>query len=144
MNQGRILSVGEDELFHQSLHDIVKKERGLEIVGECTSVEAALGQIDTLVPNIVLSEFWLSGMDRVIEACHRLTRSGFACDVIILCGGQKPIGDALTVGATDYFYQDGRSEKIVNTIRLACRLQSFRAKLGTDYYRISSRDVIRL
>ena len=144
MTQGRILLVGEDELFHQRLHGILEKERGLEIVGDCTSVEAALCQIDTLVPNIVLSEFWLSGMDRVIEACRRLTISGFACDVIILCGGQWPISNASATGAADYFYKDGKPEKIINAIRLACRLQLLMAKLETDYYRISSRDAILL
>ncbi len=134
MDQGRILIAGEDELFHYRVHNILEKERGLEIVGGYASVEAALGQIDSLVPNIVLSEFWLPGMDRLIEACYRLTRSGFACDVIILCGGQGPIGCAPATGATDYFYQDGKPEKIIKVLRLACRLQALRAKLEPDFY----------
>ena len=144
MDIGRILLVDEDELFHRRLHDILEKERGLEIVGDCNSVEAALCQIDSLVPNIVLSEFWLSGMDRVIEDCRRLTISGFACDVIILCGGQRPISCASATGAAGHFYVDGKPEKIINAIRLACRLQSLRAKLETDFYQVSSRDTIRL
>lgn len=144
MDTKRILLVGADEVFRCRLHDILEKERGLEIVGECTSVEAALCQIDSLVPNIVLSEFWLSGMDRVLETCRRLTISGFACDVIILCGGQEPISYASATGATDYFYQDGKPEKIINAIRLACRLQLLRAKLVTDFYQISHREAIRL
>ena len=144
MNQKRILLVGEDELFHRQLHDILEKERGLEIVGDCTSVEAALCQVDSLVPHIVLSEYWLAGMDRVIEVCHRQSISGFACDVIILCGGQRPVSCASATGAADSFYQDEKPAKIIKAIRLACQLQSVRTKVEADFFQVSSRDAIRL
>jgi len=98
MKKGRILLVDEDELFRIQVRHMLERQEDMEIVGDCTSAEEAISQIETLSPNIVLMDAQLPGMNG-IEACRHLTGNGDDCDVTMLSTCQELISDALKAGA---------------------------------------------
>lgn len=101
MEKARILLVDDNSLFRRGVRHRLEQEEDMEIVGECTSAEEALSQLETLSPNVVIMDTWLPGMNG-IEACRRMTGNGHVCDVIMLGTGQELIAHALIAGATGF------------------------------------------
>ena len=123
MKKVRILLVGENEFFRRRIRHSLEQEEDMEIVGDCTSAEEALSQVETLFPNVVLIDAWLPGMDG-IEACRRLAGNGHAYDVILLTTGQELMANALTAQAAGFFPKELKQGQLVTAIRLAYKWQS--------------------
>ncbi len=135
MEKARILLVDEDKIFRMKVRHTLEREEGMEIIGDCTSAEEALSQVDILSPNIILMDTLLPKMDG-IEACRHLTGNGHTCDVIMLSADQELVSYALSAGATFYFPKDLRRKELATAVRLICKWQSLKAENDTSVYSI--------
>jgi len=67
-----VLVVDDQEIFRQTLCDLVAATEGLRLVGEAVSGEEALEAVERLSPAIVIMDVRMPGMGGV-EATRRLT-----------------------------------------------------------------------
>jgi len=94
---------------------MLEEEKDMEIVGDCSSVEEALLQVETLSPNIVLTDIEMSGIDG-IEATRRLCQKGTP-PVIILTLHEDCLAEALEAGAVGYLLKDIKCQELVQAVR---------------------------
>ena len=82
MKDIRILLVDNHEVVRRGERNMLGQEEDMEIVGDCSSAEEALPQMEILSPNVILMETKMPGMVelRLPAAC---SKNG--CPVMSLC-----------------------------------------------------------
>jgi DNA-binding NarL/FixJ family response regulator len=79
----RVLVVDDQERFRRVMRAVVKETPGFEVVGAAVSGEASLVAAAELVPDLVLMDVQLPGIDG-IEASRRLTATKGGPMVVLL------------------------------------------------------------
>ncbi len=97
----RIVLVDDHALLREGLRRILERELDLEIVGEAETGEAALELVAHLIPDIVLMDVRMPGMDG-IEATRRLGASHPQVQVLVLSAYPEFTREALQAGAAGY------------------------------------------
>ena len=112
----RIVLVDDHQVVRQGVRAMLSIEKDMEIVGDYGSVEEAIPQIEKLLPDIVLMDFRMPGMNG-IEACSQIRAKGLACDVIMLTLYEEHFAEAMRAGAKGYLPKDMKREELISTIR---------------------------
>jgi len=118
----RVVLVDDHQVVRQGVRAMLSIERDMEIVGDYGSAEEAIPQIEKLLPDIVLMDFRMPGLNG-IEACRQIRAKGLACDVIILTLYEEHFAEAMRAGAKGYLPKDMKREELVSTIRQVYRLK---------------------
>ncbi len=107
MKDIRVLLIDNDENVRRRVRDILGKEGGVEVVGECLSVEDAILRMVVLRPDVILIDTLLPDID-LIKATSSLKGSSpdKGIDVIFLADSSDYWVDALRAGATGYLLKD--------------------------------------
>jgi DNA-binding NarL/FixJ family response regulator len=112
----RILLVDDHQVVRQGVRAMLSIENDMKVVGDYGSAEEAMPHIERLLPDIVLLDFRLPGLNG-IETCRLMKAKGLACDVVILTLYEEHFAEAIRAGAKGYLPKDMKREELVSTIR---------------------------
>ena len=112
----RILLVDNHEVVRCGVRSMLEQEEDMEIIGDYSSSEEALLQIETLLPNIILIDTKMPGIGG-IEATRHFHQKRMPCNVIMLTPYENYLAEALEAGAAGYLLEDIERQELVQAIR---------------------------
>ncbi|MBU1002748.1 MAG: sigma-54 dependent transcriptional regulator [Proteobacteria bacterium] len=139
----QILVVDDEKDIRLSLRGILEDE-GFE-VDEAESGEAALAYLEDRLPDLLLLDIWLTGMDG-LEVLTRI-RGGVAPPPVIMISGHGNIETAVNAikkGAFDFIEKPLSLEKVIVCVHKALEFNSIRRENIALRQRLSSNEVHEL
>jgi DNA-binding NarL/FixJ family response regulator len=114
----RILLVDDQRLMREGLRILLELESDLEIVGEAGDGQAALDAYANLLPDVVLMDVRMPGMDGV-EATWRLRERWPDASIVILTtfDDDEYVFEGLRAGALGYLLKDVSGHDLAQAIR---------------------------
>ncbi len=114
----RILLVDDQRLMREGLRILLELEPDLQIAGEAASGEAALQEFERLMPDVVLMDVRMPGMDGV-EATWRLRERWPEARVVILTtfDDDEYVFEGLRAGALGYLLKDVSGHDLAQAVR---------------------------
>ncbi len=100
MNPLRILIVDDEPLARDRLRGLLRREPGVEVIGECASGEEALAAIPAQKPDVVFLDMQMPGGDG-LHVIGRLPADGRPAIIFATAHEQYAV-HALNVKAADY------------------------------------------
>jgi len=133
----RILLVDDHAVVREGLKHILAHEEDMEVVGESANGQEALSQVETLCPNIVLTDIKMPVMDG-IELIRYLKEQYASCNIIALTIYDEYLAAAMEAGARGYLLKDIKAEELTQAIRQVhlgevVISQSFAPEIRTEY-----------
>ena len=116
----RIMIVDDHTMVRRGLATILKVFDDLKLVGEAESGEAAIQLCAEVLPDVILMDMSLPGMDGA-TATHAIRKKVPQTQVIVLTSFKegKLIKQALEAGAIGYLLKDVSADDLVQAIRSA-------------------------
>jgi len=110
--------VEDDSRIRHSLAAILARAEGVTCVGEFGSGEAAVAQLPTLKPRIVLMDINLPGMDGV-ECVRKLASQLPETQIVMLTVHEDTdaIFQSLSAGASGYLLKPARASELIAAVR---------------------------
>lgn len=117
-----VLLVDDHRVVRQGLRDFLELQEGIEIVGEASSGEEGVRVAQELLPDVVLMDLVLPGIDGV-EATRRVKISSPSSRIIVLTSfaDDAKVFPAIKAGAISYLLKDVQPEELARAIRAAQR-----------------------
>ena len=114
----RVFLVDDHEIVRRGIAEIIDAERDLEVVGEASTAQQAIGRVAAILPDIVVLDVRLpdgSGVDvcRSILSAHPEMR----CLMLTAYDDDQASYAAVLAGASGYVLKDIRGQKLVESIR---------------------------
>jgi two-component system, NarL family, response regulator LiaR len=115
-----ILIVDDHEVVRKGIRAYLETLPDFEVVGEAVSGEEAVTLVGDLIPDIVLLDLIMPGMDGV-EATRRIKQISPRTQVVVLTSYHEDIHifPALKAGAIAYILKDMKMEKLVDVLHRA-------------------------
>jgi two-component system invasion response regulator UvrY len=114
----RVFMVDDHALVRTGMRMILAAQADIEVIGEAETGEAALPQIRSLKPNVVLCDLHLPGISG-LEVTERVVRGRYGSRVIVVSvleDGPLP-KRLLDVGAWGYVGKGGDAAELVRAVR---------------------------
>ncbi len=117
-----VLLVDDHRVVRQGLRDFLELQEGIEVVGEAASGEDGVKLAQELLPEVVLMDLVLPGIDGV-EATRRVKAVSPSSRVIVLTSfaDNDKVFPAIKAGAISYLLKDVQPEELARAIRAAQR-----------------------
>lgn len=114
----RILLVDDQRLMREGLRMLLELEPDLEVVGEAADGAAALSEYARLLPDVVLMDIRMPGMDGV-EATRRIRERWPDARIIIVTTFDEDayVFDGLRAGALGYLLKDISGHDLAQAVR---------------------------
>jgi DNA-binding NarL/FixJ family response regulator len=121
----RVLIADDHGVVREGLSRLLQAADGIEVAGVAADGEAAVAQAQAVVPDVVLMDLDMPGIDG-IEATRRISAGNGTAAVLVLTSfsDQPRILGAIEAGAVGYLLKDASSEDVVAGIRAAARGES--------------------
>lgn len=115
-----ILIVDDHEVVRNGIRAYLEKISDFNVVGEGASGEEALSLVAELIPDIVLLDLILPGIDG-IETTRRIRQISPRTKVVVLTSYHEDVHifPALKAGAISYILKDMKMEKLVDVLHRA-------------------------
>lgn len=140
----RIIIADDQSLFREGLHTLLSVQPEFEVIGEAGNGEEVLRLVAEHLPDVVLMDLRMPGMDGV-SATRRLHGKYPGVKVIVLTtfDDDEDVFEGLRAGAVGYLLKDVSSSKLFEAIRAAAKgeyflLPSITAKIVSELKRVSS------
>jgi NarL family two-component system response regulator LiaR len=119
-NRTSILIVDDHEVVRNGIRSYLETIPDFQVVGEAASGEEALPMISELIPDIVLLDLIMPGMDG-IEATRRIRQISPRTQVVVLTSYHEDVHifPALKAGAISYILKDMKMDKLVEALHRA-------------------------
>ena len=116
----RLLVVDDHPVVRDGIVGMVASDPHVEVVGEASDGAEAVRLARALLPDVVLMDLRMRGMDGV-AAIRELTRLGLPSRVVVLTtfDGDSDVLPAIEAGATGYLLKDAPREDLLRAIRAA-------------------------
>jgi DNA-binding NarL/FixJ family response regulator len=120
-----VLLVDDHRLVRAGLEQLIDADPEMTVVGSASDGSEALELADATVPDIVLMDLSMPGMDG-IEATRRLLAMHPQAQVVVLTSftDRDRVIDALDAGAVGYLLKDSEPAELLRGIRSALRGES--------------------
>jgi DNA-binding NarL/FixJ family response regulator len=114
----RVFLLDDHALVRTGMRMILSSQTDIEVVGEADSGEAALPQIRTLKPDVVLCDLHLPGISG-LEVTERIVRGDFGTRVIVVSVHEDgPFPKRLIeAGASGYVGKGGDANELLRAVR---------------------------
>lgn len=118
----RLLLVDDQSLICQGLAAVLNQEEDLEVVGSAENGEAAIAQVKSLQPDVVLMDIRMPVMTG-IEATRLIAEQFPDVKVLVLStfDDDRDIAQSVRAGAKGYLLKDMPASELVEAIRLVHR-----------------------
>ncbi|MCX6068096.1 MAG: response regulator transcription factor [Chloroflexi bacterium] len=115
-----ILIVDDHEVVRNGIRSYLSTLSDFQVVGEAASGEEAIKLVAELIPDVVLMDLIMPGMDGV-ETTRELKKISPRTQVVVLTSYHEDahIFPALKAGAISYILKDMKMDKLAETIRRA-------------------------
>src|SRR5512140_3104307 len=119
-NPVTILIVDDHEVVRNGIRAYLETIKEFQVVGEAASGEEAIKLVQDLIPDIVLMDLIMPGMDG-IETTRQVKKISPRTQVVVLTSYHEDehIFPALKAGAISYVLKDMKMEKLAETIQRA-------------------------
>jgi len=117
-----ILIVDDHEVVRNGIRSYLETIKDFEVVGEADSGETAVKMVSELIPDIVLLDLIMPGMDGV-ETTRQIKKVTPRTQVVVLTSYHEDVHifPALKAGAISYILKDMKMEKLVDALQRAVR-----------------------
>lgn len=140
----RIIIADDQSLFREGLHTLLSVQPEFEVIGEAGNGEEVLRLVAEHLPDVVLMDLRMPGMDGV-SATRMLHGKYPGVKVIVLTtfDDDEDVFEGLRAGAVGYLLKDVSSSKLFEAIRAAAKgeyflLPSITAKIVSELKRVTS------
>lgn len=118
----RILLVDDHALFCSGVAGLLQGPADLEVVGEAQNGEEALAKAQELMPDVILMDLYMPGMDG-LEATRRITEALPYVKIVMLTVSEEDehLFEAIKAGAHGYLLKKIQPEALIQTVRGAFR-----------------------
>ncbi len=115
-----ILIADDHEVVRNGIRSYLETITDFHVVGEAASGEEALSLVAELIPDIVLLDLIMPGMDG-IETTRRVKQTSPRTQVVVLTSYHEDVHifPALKAGAISYILKDMKMEKLVDVLHRA-------------------------
>ncbi len=115
-----ILIADDHEVVRNGIRSYLETISDFQVVGEASSGEETLGLVAELIPDIVLLDLIMPGMDG-IETTRRVKQISPRTQVVVLTSYHEDVHifPALKAGAISYILKDMKMEKLVDVLHRA-------------------------
>ncbi len=115
-----ILIADDHEVVRNGIRSYLETIPDFQVVGEASSGEETLGMVAELIPDIVLLDLIMPGMDG-IETTRRVKQISPRTQVVVLTSYHEDVHifPALKAGAISYILKDMKMEKLVDVLHRA-------------------------
>ena len=122
MDPIRILLADDHTLFRQGIRTLLERMPGVEVVGDAATGEDAIAQVEELVPDVVLMDIKMPGIDG-IEATSAIVGSNPHVGVILLTMLDDPstVFAGMRAGARGYVLKEAEPEELMQAVLAASR-----------------------
>ncbi|WP_439664077.1 response regulator [Lentzea sp. HUAS TT2] len=120
----RVLLVDDHPVVRFGLRTILEAQEDLSVIGECGSGSEAIELASELLPDVVLMDLKMPGVDGATATAAVVAAT--PCRVVVLTTFDTD-GDvlrAIEAGATAYLLKDAPSDDLVEAVRAAARGQT--------------------
>ena len=126
MNPIRLVLVDDHRVVRRGLRSLLEAFPDIRVVGEASSGEAALEQIEAWLPDVVIMDLLLPGGMDGIEATRRLRAITPHTQVVVLTAYADDVRvvASLRAGAIGYVRKEADPEILLAAVRAAARGQS--------------------
>ncbi len=115
-----ILIADDHEVVRNGIRSYLETLSDFQVVGEASSGEEALGMVGELIPDIVLLDLIMPGMDG-IETTRRIKQTSPRTQVVVLTSYHEDVHifPALKAGAIAYILKDMKMDKLSEVLHRA-------------------------
>jgi NarL family two-component system response regulator LiaR len=117
-----ILIVDDHEVVRNGIRSYLETIKDFDVVGEAESGEKAIKMVSELIPDIVLLDLIMPGMDGV-ETTRQIKKISPRTQVVVLTSYHEDVHifPALKAGAISYILKDMKMEKLADALLRAVR-----------------------
>jgi NarL family two-component system response regulator LiaR len=117
-----ILIVDDHEVVRKGVRSYLETVPDFQVVGEASSGEEGIEMVSELIPDIVLLDLIMPGIDGV-ETTRRIKKISPRTQVVVLTSYHEDVHifPALKAGAISYILKDMKMEKLVEALQRAVR-----------------------
>ena len=129
----RVFLLDDHEVVRRGVADLLSAEDDIEIVGEASTAEEAVGRILAISPDVCLLDVRLPDGSGV-EVCRavREKRPALACLMLTSFSDDEALLEAVLAGASGYLLKQVRGSDIVDAVRRVSQGQSLIDQSVTD------------
>lgn len=121
----RVFLLDDHEVVRRGVADLLSAEDDIEIVGEASTAEEAIGRILAISPDVCVLDVRLPDGSGV-EVCRavREKRPGLACLMLTSFSDDEALLEAVLAGAAGYLLKQVRGSDLVDAVRRVSEGQS--------------------
>ncbi len=114
----RVLITDDQAIVRKGIRALLLTEPDIEVIGEAENGLAAIKQVETLHPDVILMDLMMPEMDG-IEAIRRITTKQPKARILVLTSfaTDDKVFPAIKAGALGYLLKDSSPEELVQAIR---------------------------
>lgn len=119
MNNGskiKVLLVDDHQVVREGLRRIVQLDDGIEVVGEAKSGEEAVIKATSLVPDVIVMDLKMPGMDGIAATREIKQRLPDVNVLVLTLYAEDFIKQAIEAGASGYLLKDSDTDQITSAI----------------------------
>ena len=118
MSKIRVFLADDHQLFREGIRSLLSRAPDIEVVGEAGDGQEAVAQVKTLVPDVVLMDISMPGMNG-LEAAAQMKETTPSAKVLILTvhESNQYVSQMLQVGAAGYVVKSVSSSELVSAVR---------------------------
>jgi two-component system nitrate/nitrite response regulator NarL len=109
----RVLLIDDHPLFRKGVGQMISDDPGFEVVGEADSGEQGIALAEQLLPDVILLDLHMKGMDG-LETLRRLKATDLqaSCVMLTVSDAEEDLLEALRAGADGYLLKDMEPEQL--------------------------------
>ena len=126
MKPTRVLVADDHALFRKGVTGLLRGADGFTVVGEAQDGREAVAKALALLPDVVLTDIYMPGMDG-LEAARRIKAALPSTKIVVLTVSEEDqkLFEALKAGAHGYLLKNVEPEELFRTLRGVVRGEAF-------------------